>query len=162
MSSKIRAITTGFALAFTFSQATFAEDGKVYPATMCQGSLVGNPPITYNDGRQLKNNSTSNSAVVVCPVIKDNVFSNAGLNEAYMRYYKANSTGFLSTLYSYSAFGTANYVQYKSDFGGAGYKTLSFTPISSYNQGYYQFIAVIPPSPTSTKSSVISYRVDEN
>jgi hypothetical protein len=149
-------------VATAFSPASFAEDGKVYPASMCQGSLVGSPPITYYNGTKLINNSTTNSAVVVCPVVKDNVFSTTGANEAYLRYYKGTSTGMLADLYSFSSYGTANYVQFRSDFGGTGYKVFSYTPISSYSQGYYSFIVAIPPGPSGSKSSVISYRLDEN
>jgi hypothetical protein len=150
------------ALAAAASPDCFAEDGKVYPASMCQGSLVGSPPITYYDGRRLINNSTTNSAVVVCPVVKDNVFAASGANEAYVRYYKGTAAGVLADLYSYSAFGTANFVQFRSDFGAVGYKTLSFAPIGSYSQGYYSFVVVIPPGPAGSKSSLISYRLDEN
>lgn len=163
MSFRINRIVPSIALALLAAPlSAIAEDGKVYPATMCQGSLVGNPSILSYDGTRLVNTSTTYSAVVVCPAIKDDVFSGAGANEAYMRYYKANSTGFISNLYSFSAYGTASFTQFKSDFGGAGYKTLSYTPISSYSQGYYQFVVVIPPGTSSAKSSVISYRLDEN
>ena len=162
MSSKPRKIVSSIAVVLlAMPLLATAEDGKVYPATMCQGT-VGNPTNLSYDGTKLVNTSTTYSAVVVCPMIKDDVFSGAGANEAYMRYYKANSTGFISNLYSFSAFGTASFTQFKSDFGGAGYKTLSYTPISSYSQGYYQFVVVIPPGTSTAKSSVISYRLDEN
>lgn len=159
-------ITQRFLLITSISLAAVttaqAEDGKVYPGTFCQGSLVGNPPITHYDGRHLRNDSTTNSAVVVCPAVKDNVFSTAGLNEAYMRIYKARPTCFISTLYSYSAFGTASYSQNRSDCQNTGYRTLSYSPINSYSQGYYQFVVVIPPGTSTNHSAVISYRLDEN
>lgn len=150
------------ALAAATSQYCFAEDGKVYPASMCEGALVGSPPIISYDGRALVNTSTTNSAVVICPVVKDNVFGTTGANEAYVRYRKGTATGVLISLYSYSAFGTANYVQTRNDFGATGYKTATFTPIGSYSQGYYHFIVVLPPGPAGAKSSLISYRLDEN
>ncbi|MET0661251.1 MAG: hypothetical protein ABW110_24190 [Steroidobacteraceae bacterium] len=157
-----RAAACVVALAAAASPYCFAEDGKVYPASMCAGSLVGSPPITNYDGRRVVNTSTTNSAVVVCPVVKDNVFAVTGANEGYVRYYKGTTTGFIADLYSFSAFGTANFVQFRSDFGAAGYKTLSYTPIGSYSQGYYSFVVVIPPGPAGAKSSMISYRLDEN
>ncbi|MET0987524.1 MAG: hypothetical protein ABW034_19185 [Steroidobacteraceae bacterium] len=156
------AVACALAIAAAAPPYCFAEDGKVYPASMCEGSLVGSPPITNYDGRRLVNNSTTNSAVVVCPVVKDNVFAATGANEAYVRYYKGTTTGFIADLYSFSAFGTANFVQFRSDFGAAGYKTLSYTPIGSFSQGYYSFVVVIPPGPAGAKSSMISYRLDEN
>ena len=139
-----------------------ADDGKVYPASMCEGSLVGNPPIISYTGDSVRNNSTTNSAVVVCPVVKDNVFGTTGANEAYVRYYKGTSTGFLCDLWSFNAHATANFVQFKSDFGGTGNKTFSFSPISSFSQGYYSFICTIPPGPAGQKSELFSYRLDEN
>ena len=141
---------------------THAEDGKVYPAAMCEGALVGNPPIISYTGESVRNNSTTNSAVVVCAGIKDNVLGTTGLNEAYVRYYKANTTGFLCDLHSMNAHATAEYVQFKSDFGAAGFKTFSFTPIASYANGHYSLICVIPPSATATKHELFSYRLDEN
>jgi hypothetical protein len=150
------------ASAFLGNTQAFAEDGKVYPATMCQGSLVGNPPIIRYDGKQVVNNSTTNSAVVVCPALKDDVFSVTGANEAYVRYHKGTNTGLLCDLWSYSAYGTSHYVQFKSDFGAPGYKVFSYNPIQSFMQGYYSFVCVIPPGPAGQKSSVISYRLDEN
>ena len=61
-----------------------------------------------------------------------------------------------------NSFATAEYVQFKSDNGAAGFKQLSFTPISSVAQGHYTLICAIPPSATSTKSEIFSYRLDEN
>jgi hypothetical protein len=162
VSTKWKSTACVLAIAATASTVCSAEDGKVYPASMCEGSLVGSPPITSYTGTRLVNNSTTNSAVVVCPAVKDNVFALTGANEAYVRYYKGTTTGFLADLYSFSAHGTANYVQFRSDFGAAGYKTLSYTPISSYSQGYYAFIVVIPPGPAGAKSALMSYRLDEN
>lgn len=159
---KLPAVACLLIVAATASPYCFAEDGKVYPASMCEGSLVGSPPITNYDGRRLVNNSTTNSAVVVCPILKDNVFSVGGFNEGYLRYYKGAAAGVIADLYSYSAFGTASFTQFRSDFGAVGYKTLSYTPIASFSQGYYSLVVVIPPGPAGSKSSLISYRFDEN
>lgn len=148
-----------------FSPATvFAEDGKVYPATMCQGSLVGSPPIISYTGNSVRNNSTTNSAVISCPIVKDEVFSVLGANEAYLRYCKGPA-GFNSSLYSYSPFGTSSYVNSKWDFTGAGCsKTISHDPILSYANGYYTMVVVLPPSAagSGTKTELFSYRLDEN
>ena len=139
-----------------------AEDGKTYPASMCEGALVGSPPVTSYNAVRLTNNSTTNSVVVVCPVVKDNVFAVTGTNEAYVRYYKGTQAGFLADLYSYSVYGTASFVQFRSDFGPLGYRTLSFAPIGSFSQGFYSFLVTIPPGPAGSKSALISYRLDEN
>lgn len=146
------------------TSSALAEDGKVYPATMCQGSLVGSPPIIEYTGKSLRNKSTTNSAVVTCPIVKDSVFSIAGANEAYLRYCKGTLSGLNSSLYSYSAFGTSSYVNSKWDFGAAGCnKTLTHNPIASFAQGYYSMIVVMPPSAagSGTKTELFSYRLDE-
>ncbi len=152
------------ALLIAAATSVQAEDGKVYPATMCQGSLVGSPSIISYTGNSVRNNSTINSAVISCPIVKDEVFSITGANEAYLRYCKGPS-GFGSSLYSYSAFGTSSYVNSKWDFGFAGCsKTLAHDPILSYSQGYYTMVVVLPPSSTGTgtKTELFSYRLDEN
>jgi hypothetical protein len=158
-------ITLTFVTAFIVaSSSARAEDGKVYPATMCQGSLVGNPPIISYTGKSVRNNSTVNSAVVSCPIVKDIIFSVTGANEAYLRYCKG-SAGLNSSLYSYSAFGTSSYLNSKWDFGSAGCnKTISHNPIASYSQGYYTLIVTMPPSNagSGTKTELFSYRLDEN
>jgi hypothetical protein len=158
------AIASLLILAATASPYCLAEDGKVYPAAMCQGSLVGSPPITSYTGNRLVNNSTTNSAVVVCPMVKDNVFAATGGNEGYVRYFKGTATGIIANLYSYSAFGTASFTQFRSDFAAAtGNRTLSYTPIGGFAQGFTSFIVVLPPGPAAaSKSALLSYRFDEN
>lgn len=152
-------------IAASWAGAAVAEDGKVYPAAICEGSLVGNPPIISYNGKSLRNTSTVNSAVVVCPLIKDDVFSTTGLNEVHVRYCKATSSGFNSSLYSYSAYGTSSVSSSKWDFGSSGCgKVLSHPGISSYSSGYYSLILTLPPSTAaaSPKTEVFSIRADEN
>jgi len=139
-----------------------AEDGKVYPAAFCEGALVGNPPVVSFSVNGVTNNSTTNSAVLVCPAIKDNVTAVTGINEANFRYYKAGQAGVLIDLYSYSAYATSNYLSSKSDFGANGYKTLSWGALGSYSGGFYGFIVVLPNAPTAPRNRAISYRIDEN
>ncbi len=161
---KSRALLAIATLMFLSASTVYAEDGKVYPATMCQGSLVGSPPIISYTGKSVRNNSTTNSAVISCPIVKDEVFSVTGANEAYLRYCKGPA-GFNSSLYSYSAYGTSSYVNSKWDFSGAGCsKFISHDPILSYSQGYYTMIVVLPPSAAGagTKTELFSYRLDEN
>jgi hypothetical protein len=145
------------------SAPAFAVDGKVYTSQFCQGSLVGNPPIISYTGKSVRNNSTTNSAVLSCPIVKDEVNSLTGSSYSYVRYCKASTTGFLSTLYSYSAAGTSVYQNSKSDFGAAGCKYMYHDPISSYSSGFYNLILVLPPSTAAAqKTEVIAYRFDEN
>ncbi|MES2663310.1 MAG: hypothetical protein V4629_08415 [Pseudomonadota bacterium] len=155
------ALFSAFTLVLS-SQIQAAEDRKVYPAAMCEGAQVGNPPIVSYQSNKLVNNSTTNSAVVICPILRDNIYTTSGANEAYVRYFKGTNTGFIANLYSYSSYGTSSYTQFKSDYGTTGYKLFSYTPISAYSQGFYNFVVVIPPGPTGAKSSIISYRLDEN
>jgi len=141
-----------------------AEDGKIYPSAFCAGALVGNPPIVSFSSDALTNNSTTNSAVVVCPTIKDDVFSAAGLNEAKLHYCKAGAPGFLVDLRSHTSFGTSVAVSSKSDFLGAGCRTFTWGALPGVSEGFYTFMVVIPPSidGVATKSKLISYRIDEN
>jgi len=161
--SKFTAVAVALAVA-GISASAFAQDGKVYPATICEGSLVGNPPIISYTGKSVRNNSTANSAVLACPIIKDDVYSVSGLSQVHVRYCKATSSGFNSSLYSYSAYGTSSFLSSKWDFGPAGCnKVLSHGPISSYSTGYYSLLLVLPPSTaaTSPKTEVFSFRADE-
>jgi hypothetical protein len=139
------------------TQVSHAEDGKVYPAIACQPALVGTPSTLAYQGDKITNTSAAHSVVVACPIIKDDVFSAAGTNEGYVRFRKFSEVGFLGDLHSFSAFGTGHHVQYKSDFTAAGYKTMSFTALPSFSQGYSVMMLVLPP-----QAQVFSYRVDEN
>lgn len=143
-----------------------AQDRKVYPSRMCQNfSGAGSPLIEYS-GMGLRNRSTTASVVVTCPIIKDTVeFSVAGANAAYLRYCKGTSFGLISSLYSFSAFGTSSYVNSKSDFSDAGCnKTLTHDPIASFILGYYSMVVVMPPSAAGagTQTELFSYQLNEN
>lgn len=162
------AVVCAIAIAASSHSYAAEEDGKVYPASMCRDALVGSPPITTYSGLGVENNSMTNSAVVVCPIIKDKVFATEGLNEALVRYFKGSSAMFIADLYSFSIFGNSSYVQFKSDSSTTtGFKTLTYTPIGAYSGGYYVFSVVIPQAAANTagvpgqKSRLISYRVDE-
>lgn len=164
MSSTTRNLTSVGLVAALLAGGSFsavshaaAEDGKVYPAIACQPALDGTPSLLAYQGDKLVNTSNDYSVVVTCPIVKDNVLSINGTNEAHVRFRKASNVGFLGDLHSYTAFGTGHLVQYKSDFTAAGYKTMSFTGLAGYSQGYYMLMLVLPP-----KAEVFSYRVDEN
>jgi hypothetical protein len=151
-------------LAASYVAPASAEDGKVYPSAFCAGALVGNPPIVSFSSDALTNTSTTNSAVVVCPTVKDNVFGSTGLNEANLRYCKAGSPGFLVDLRSHAPFGSSVALSSKSDFLGAGCRTFTWGALAGASEGFYTFMVVIPPSidGVATKSKLISYRIDEN
>lgn len=138
--------------------AAWAEDGKVYPGTMCQKSLgIG----SYGGG-ELANDSTSGSLTAECPVVRDNV--SGGINDAYVRVHKATSSAFWCDLHAKSVYGTAGFVQHKS-VTGTGYKTFSYGAMSDYDGAHYYFWCAVPPSASTSwanKSRIIGYRLDEN
>jgi hypothetical protein len=146
------------AAATLVSQTALAEDGKVYPGTMCQKSLgVG----SYGGG-EIANDSTSGSLTVECPVVRDSVYG--GINDAYVRVHKATTSAFWCDLHAKSAYGTAGFLQHKS-VTGTGYKTFSYASMSDYNSAHYYIWCAVPPSASSSwsnKSRIIGYRLDEN
>ncbi len=137
------------------STTSFAEDGKVIPGVACQKSLGAG---SYGGGA-VRNNSTTGSLTVECPIVRDTLYG--GINDAYVRLYNSKTGTSACTLHARSIYGTAGYSQYKS-VNGAGYKTLSFASMSDYNGGHYYFWCAIAPSKSSSsKSKLISYRMDE-
>ena len=138
------------------STTSYAEDGKVIPGIACQKSLgVG----SYGGGA-VRNNSTSGSLTVECPIVRDSVYG--GISDAYVRLYNSKTGTSACTLNARSIYGTVGFSQYKS-VSSAGYKTLSFSSISDYNGGHYYFWCAIAPSKSSSsKSKLISYRMDES
>ena len=134
----------------------FAADGKVIPGVACQKSLgVG----SYGGGA-VRNNSTTGSLTVECPIVRDVVYGS--ISNAYVRLYNSKAATSACTLNARSIYGTVGYSQYKS-VSSSGYKTLSFSSISDYNGGHYYFWCAIAPSQsTSSKSKLISYRMDES
>lgn len=134
---------------------SLAEDGKVYPGLMCQKSLG----IGSYAGGAVRNDSTSGSLTVECPVVRDIVFGN--VQDAQVRAYKATGSAFWCDLHTRSYYGTGGFMQHRTA-GGTGYRTFSYTGMSDYNNGFYYFWCAIPPSAsTSNKSRIISYRLDE-
>ncbi len=145
------------AASFMMVQSAFAVDGKVYPGIMCQKSL-GNGSYA---GGEVRNDSTSGSLTVECPVTRDIVYGNIGSSN--VRVYKATSSGFLCNLYAKSYYGTANHVQFRNA-SGIGYRTINFNPMADYNNGHiYYWCALSPAAGTShsQKSRIIAYRLDE-
>lgn len=162
--SRVVLLVFALALAASLASHVSAEDGKVYPAAFCAGSLVGNPPIISVSSDGVTNTSSTYAAVLTCPVLKDIVYASSGTNEANLRYYMGSgASGYLVDFYAYSPYGTSNFLSSRSDFSGtAGYKAFTWGFQRNYSEGYNAFIVVVPPTPGARKSSIISYRVDEN
>lgn len=139
----------------------FAEDGKVYPGVMCQKSLgVG----SYGGG-EVRNDSTSGSLTVECPIVRDSVFGN--IQDAQVRVHRANaSSAIWCTLHAKSFWGTSGHQQFKSASTGGNYKTLNFNAMLDVNNAPYHIWCAIPPSKSSGSynsrtSRLIGYRLDE-
>lgn len=138
-----------------FQPVAFAEDGKVYPGIMCQKSLGSG---SYGGG-EVRNDSSSGSLTVECPVVRDIVYGN--IQDAQVRAYKATSSALWCTLHARSFWGNNGFQQFKSVGAATGYVALNFAGMSDYNNAHYYIWCAIPPSTASTKSRVIGYRLDE-
>ncbi len=121
------------------TQTAVAEDGKVYPGTMCQKS----PGVGTYGGGEIANDSTTGSLTVECPVVRDAV--SGGISNAYVRAYKATTSSFWCDLHAQSTYGTAGFIQHRSATG-TGYKTFSYAAMSDYDGAHYYFWCAVPPS----------------
>ncbi len=137
------------------SPVVLAEDGKVYPGIQCQTSLgIG----SYGGG-EVRNDSTSGSLTVECPIVRDVVYG--AIQDAQVRAYKATSSAYWCTLHARSFWGNSGFQQFRSAASGTGYRTMTFSGLSDYNNGHYYIWCAIPPSTSSSKSRLIGYRMDE-
>jgi hypothetical protein len=143
------------------------EDGKVYPGSNCHyGALTPSGNVKYDSTGFIYNNSTTNSALISCPIVRDKVFSVAGLNFIKIRYKKPNSTGFHCVVHSRTSFGTAGFQKSKWDFGPGGIKTMILDDIGGFSAGSYTLSCILPPSkaPVSNaanRAGIFYYQIHE-
>lgn len=156
LKSKVLLIATILISAVSF-HASAADDGKIYPGTMCQKSLgIG----SYGGGT-VRNDSNGGSLTVECPLVRDNMAG--GIQDAEVRAYREDENDpIMCTINARSYYGTLGHQQYQWASNGGHYKTLSFSTINDYNNGAYYIWCAIPPSSGNDKSKVIGYRLDED
>jgi hypothetical protein len=158
------------------SHVVFAQqvDRKVYPGTSCQAGVLGGlevPPAPQYDefgrilNRRIGADGTGGQMEVICPVVRDETASTAGIRTARVRVVKATEANppqetdldISCTLFSRTLFGAeAPVAQDSSRYAGPP-NTMSLRfgvgssppddPIRSFNQngpGYYYFRCLIP------------------
>jgi len=148
---------------FALLQTASAEDGKTYPGSNCH-PLDQSSAATLSLGfNYIENTSTQYSALVICPIVKDEVFSLTGVNYINIRYDKPSTTGFYCGWYSKSSTGASGYTSSSWDFSAAGNaKSMTLTNTNSYSGGTYQLYCILPPKANNKTAKLHSYRIDEN
>lgn len=149
-------------LVLTGASAAHAEDGKVYPGSNCHAYNSASGNITQYGFNYVENTSTSNSALLICPIVKDEVSSLLGVNLIRVRYYKPSDTGFYCSMHSKTATGTGGFTSSQWDFDGAGTKTMTLDNVLSYSEGSYQLYCILPNKVGSNTAKLHTYRIDEN
>ncbi len=151
-----------------FSYNVLAGDAKVYPGSNCHyGALTPSANVKYDSTGFIYNNSTTHSALISCPIVKDAVFS--GVNELSLiniRYRKPTNVGFHCAIHSRTNSGTGGLQKSKWDFGFAGNKTMSLPTVGGFFKGAYTLSCILPPSksPVSSaanRSGIYNYRIHE-
>jgi len=150
-----------------FPAVTSATSDRVYGGNGCQ------PNFGYNYGTDVylhagyvRNDSTSSSRGVWCPVVRSELSSSAGLNTSEIVVYDGNDNGAVwCGMYSYDS--TGSLLRNEFEVTGnpdTGRETLTFTSMNlsdSTNGGHYSVYCDMPRSDISD-SKVYFYRVREN
>jgi len=151
-----------------FSYNALAGDAKVFPGSNCHyGALTPSSNVKYDSTGFIYNSSTTHSALISCPIVKDVVFSGVNeLNLVKIRYRKPTSVGFNCTIHSRTNSGTGGLQKSQWDFGFAGVKTMSLPSVGGFLKGAYTLSCILPPSksPVSTasnRSGIYHYRINE-
>jgi hypothetical protein len=160
------------------SQVTFAQElnRKVYPGTFCQPGTGGGerpPEYRYDERGRILNLSLEQRLEVICPVVRDETASTAGISQARVRFLAAfqpsndDDSALSCFLHSRALYGTQIAVLRETNVGvPAGNRVLRFNQIPSTDQsggpGYFHFRCFIPArDETHGVSGIISYWVDE-
>ena len=135
--------------------AVHAEDGKVYNGNSCHP--FGNTPSQlYRYVFGVKNFFDS-VIFVECPGIRDEVYTNTGLNSAVVTVEKAANTTVTCYLSSFSRDYKSSYSMTRTDSSAtAGKKTLTFSGLGGYSAGYYGLQCSLPAGAT-----LFSYQLNE-
>lgn len=137
--------------------AVHAEDGKVYNGNACHAfGQNANAPYYYVFGI-LNPQGQPNTLFVECPGIRDEVYTNTGVNSAIVTVNKPANTTVTCYLFSYSRdSGSVVYATRSDATPTAGKKTLSFSGLGGYSAGFYGLQCALPPGAT-----LYSYQLNE-
>lgn len=148
------------------SASAFATDTKIYPGASCQRHS-GSTNYNHSSGI-FRNNSSTQTLTVVCPVIKDE--STKSIQDGWIKVLDlnkdANFTCSAKSRYRKNDGGWTNYWSGNKYSSGHGThtQTLGFGGFSQVSGGsHYYIVCTIPKKdPANGASYLISYRVDEN
>lgn len=155
MNTKMMLGALSFAVSALVSTTALADDGKVYTGSSCQGLNTASENLIYRFANYAENTSTTNSALVMCPIVKD-VVAGTRLNYIRVSFTKNSSSGFYCAIYGRTATGGGSYSSSLWDFNGAGTRSFVLSDINGYSSGTYSLYCIIPP-----RGRIQSYRIDE-
>lgn len=147
------------------SEASWAEDGKVYAGAEC---VAYSGTIRSNSFAAVYNSSNTASASVVCPIIHDSL-GEQNINSAVVTVIDANNDAASQSvscrlLAHRRNNGTwfGNWTGIQSSINGDP-ATLNFGNLVTSNAQHYYIRCTIPPrdSDTNRASYIVSYRLDE-
>ena len=168
-STRMLAIITVTAAVGTlaFPESTGAASDRVYAGNGCQPNFGYNygTDVSLNPG-YVRNNSTTTSRGVWCPVVRSELSSDTGLNTSEIVVYDGNDNGAVwCGIYSYDSTGSLMRNEFEiTDNPSTGRETLTFTSMNisdDTNGGHYSVYCDMPPSDI-TSSKVYFYRIREN
>ncbi len=147
------------------ASAAQAADFKNYPGATCQPETPANADIIqYGLTGEILNTSTEFSAAVVCPIVRDSVFTPPGdLLAVFVRFrFPSPSLGSaICTLDSRDPFGTSGFMDTRIT-NGNGNVSLTFPALSGVHLGYYSLFCFIPEASDADRPSALaSYLIVE-
>jgi hypothetical protein len=139
-----------------------AEDGKLYPGSMCI-RFGGSAPVL--NASRLFNHGTTD-LLLDCPVVHD--FINESIQDGYVDVIDNHATrAVCATLVRVSQFESSTITQQttvRKCSEGKSFQSqrLSFGGLTADRNAHYFYNVRIPPPDNGLTSAIISYRVDEN
>ena len=150
------------------SMSVAHADAKNYPGSMCVETSGTGKQMWFSS---IRNNSTTSTLHVDCPVVKDNVYGSGTIKSAWMKVMDQHPTESVScTLYSVYGNSSGNvsywYNSVPKTSGGNSqtWQTMNFGTRGANTISHYFFGCSIPRRSTSGTgwSYILSYQVDES
>jgi hypothetical protein len=174
---KARKIITGVlaaaVMATIVASPAQAEDGKLYPGSMCVRFAGSTAVLPTLDSSRLFNPATTVLSLD-CPVVHDSI--NESIQDGYVdvidQNFAGNASGdgnvqvcanLVSVSQAFSSTLTVRSAGRKCTIGANSVsQRLTFGGISANSNAHYFYSVTIPPTFNGARSSIISYKVDEN
>lgn len=155
----IVALATTLMSTAAISSAALAEDGKVYPGSMCKPFLGADAQrVNYVSGTT-GNNSTS-QVEVRCPIVRDNVNTtdnggNGPRATIQVQRFVSGSGAIECELRTFQPDGNFGAVSNKFSFSGTGDFTFNIPFVRQFREGAYEIGCKLPPSSALERYTVI-------